>query len=100
MADRLTKSQIHFLKKQAHVKKCIVTVGNAGLTDAVLNEAESSLAHHELMKIKINADDHSSRKKIAEKICQVLGATLILSIGHVIAIYRPAAKPILLLPKN
>jgi len=98
MAPQLTKSQIRFLRKQVHSYKCIVTVGNAGLSEAVLNEAENSLAHHELMKIKINAGDQLTRKKIAQQICTSLGASLVLSIGHVIAIYRPATRPVIVLP--
>ena len=95
----LTKSQILYLRKQAHSRKCIVTVGNAGLTDAVINEADSSLAHHELMKIRVNADDQISRKKITEQICDKLDANLVFAIGHVITVYRPAKKPIIALPK-
>lgn len=95
----LTKTQIRFLKKRVHALKCIVIVGSAGLTEGVLKEADSSLAHHELMKIKINAEDQTSRKKIAEQLCTSLDATLILAIGHVIAVYRAAKNPSIILPK-
>lgn len=99
MPITLTPSQIRFLRKQAHAKKCIVTVGNAGLTDSVIQEADSSLSHHELMKIKINASDKPARKAIIDKMCSALDASLVLAIGHVIAVYRPAKNPQLKLPK-
>jgi len=99
MPTKLTPSQIRYLRKQAHAKKCIVTVGNAGLTDAVIQEADSSLSHHELMKIKINASDKLARKEIADKICGALDAALVLAIGHIIVIYRPAKKALIQLPK-
>lgn len=98
MSNKLSNAQIRFLKKQAHHMKCVVTVGSAGLTDAVINEADVSLAHHELMKVRINADT-ATRKAITQTLCDKLGAALVLSIGHVIAIYRPADPARLALPK-
>ena len=99
MPKTLTKSQILYLRKQAHALKCIVTVGSAGLTDAVINEADSSLEHHELMKIRVNADDQISRKKMTQQICEKLNANLVFAIGHVITVYRAAKKPLIVLPK-
>ena len=78
------------LKSQGHHLKPVVTVGGAGLTDAVLNELEISLNHHELMKVKVSAGDRHERKEIIQALCERLEAELIQSIGHIALIYRPS----------
>lgn len=88
----ITSKQSKYLKKLAHHRKPIVTIGNAGLTPAVLAELSSSLEHHELMKIKITAADHSERKTLTSTICDQLKADFVLAVGHIIAIYRPPSE--------
>jgi RNA-binding protein len=75
------------LKSEAHSLNPVVTIGQSGLTDAVLAELELALDHHELLKVKIRAE-RDDRKVISEKICTSTGAELIQSIGQVIVIYR------------
>jgi len=75
------------LKSEAHSLNPVVTIGQSGLTHAVLAELELALDHHELLKIKIRAE-RDDRKLISEKICTGTGAELIQSIGQVIVIYR------------
>jgi len=75
------------LKSEAHSLNPVVTIGQSGLTDAVLAELELALDHHELLKVKIRAE-RDDRKLISEKICTSTGAELIQSIGQVIVIYR------------
>lgn len=75
------------LKSEAHSLNPVVTIGQSGLTEAVLAELELALDHHELLKVKIRAE-RDDRKVISEKICTSTGAELIQSIGQVIVIYR------------
>ncbi len=75
------------LKSEAHSLKPVVTIGQHGLTDAVLAEIELALDHHELIKIKIRAE-RDERPLISEKICASTGAELIQSIGQITVIYR------------
>jgi len=88
----LNRKQQDFLKKKAHHLKPVVTIGNAGLTDSVVKEIDSSLEHHELLKIKTNAEDKNELRALANTICEQLKARYVLSIGRIIAIYRPAKK--------
>ena len=99
MANQLSAAQRRYLKKMVHSRHVIVIVGNAGLTEAVIKEADSSLQHHELMKIRINAEDRAARTRMSEELCDALNANLVLAVGHVIAVYRPAKPPIIKLPK-
>ena len=95
---RLTTKQKKFLRARAHQLKPVVTVGNAGLTDAVLNELEITIEHHELIKVKLNAATREDRQSMIEKVCQAAHAELVNSIGHVAVFYRQSAKPAIKLP--
>lgn len=75
------------LKAQAHGLKPVITVGQAGLTDAVLAETDCALNAHELIKVKIRAE-RDERNHTCEKMCAATGATLIQSIGQIAVIYR------------
>lgn len=94
----LSNAQIRFLRGLAHKLKPVVTVGNNGLTEAVIRETDLSLNAHELIKVRINGDDKTQRQQVANEICDSCEAQPILSIGHVIAIYRPKKTPTIVLP--
>ena len=78
------------LRGRGHTLKPVVTIGNAGLSPAVMREIDLSLEHHELMKVKITGSDREQRAVIVQSICEKLGAELIQSIGHIALVYRPS----------
>lgn len=80
------------LKARAHALKPVVITGQNGLSDAVMNEIDLALEHHELIKVRINASDREERSMMIGEICQRLSAEMIQSIGHIIAIYRKASR--------
>ena len=84
----LSSQQKRHLKAQAHSKKPVAIVGAKGLTQSVLDEIDAAIAHHELIKIRINADDRESRNQMIEAICAALGAELVQRIGHVAVFFR------------
>jgi RNA-binding protein len=84
----LTETSKRELRRRGHSLKPVVTVGNSGLSKAVVREIGLSLEHHELMKIKISGAEREIRKKIIEQICTTLEAELVQAIGHVALIYR------------
>jgi hypothetical protein len=45
----------------------VVSIGNAGLSKAVLREIELSLEHHELMKIKVGGAERDKRKQFIDR---------------------------------
>ncbi len=73
-------------------------IGNNGLTENVLNEIETSLKAHELIKIKVFGDDREARVGILEEICKRTNAVAIHHIGKQIVIYRTSDKPKIILP--
>ena len=84
----LTEKMKHDLRGRGHTLKPVVSIGNAGLSKAVLREIELSLDHHELMKIKIGGAERDARKQIITRICDSLDAELVQAIGHIALIYR------------
>jgi RNA-binding protein len=94
----VTEPQRRHLRKLAHHLKPVVIVGNAGLSENVITEIDNALAHHELIKVRINAADKTERQAMIESICQQTGADRVLSIGHIAGFYRAAEKPRLVLP--
>lgn len=90
--------QRQYLKALAHKRKPVIIVGAAGLSEAVLKEAELALAHHELLKIRLPASSPDDRKVLMENICASTGAEPVQLVGRVATIYRPGKKPRIVLP--
>jgi len=76
------------LRGREHALKPVVSIGNAGLNAAVLREIELSLAHHELMKIRVGAADREQRRTVIAEVCRHCAAELVQAIGHIALIYR------------
>lgn len=94
----LTEKQKRHLRKLAHPRKPVVIIGENGLSDAVLNEIDLTLAHHELIKVRVNAEDREARAAMIETMCERTGAVLVQRIGHIAVVYRPAEQPVIALP--
>lgn len=96
----LTPAQRLFLRARAHKLKPVVTIGASGLHEGVINEINNSLSHHELIKVRINAGDRTTRQSMTEQIQTETLADLVQVIGHVAVFYRAAEKPAIILPKK
>ena len=96
----ITEKQKRHLRGLAHQRKPVVIIGGAGLTENVMVEIENGIAHHELLKVRINADNRAARRAMIEQICAQTKSELVQAIGHTASFYRPAEKPIISLPKQ
>ncbi|OGV34537.1 MAG: RNA-binding protein [Legionellales bacterium RIFCSPHIGHO2_12_FULL_35_11] len=76
------------LKALAHHLNPVVIIGSKGLTNAVIEETNQALLAHELIKVKVNADDKVARKNMAIALCDSLDANFIQLIGNIAVIYR------------
>ncbi len=90
MSTALTSTQSRFLRGQAHDLKALLQIGAKGLTPAFLTELDAVLEQHELVKIKIGADDREVREAMVAEIIDKSGAALVQRIGHVAVLYRPS----------
>jgi RNA-binding protein len=98
----IAEKQKRWLKKQVHHLKPVVTLGQAGLTDALLAELEIALSHHELIKVKVNAGDREERDAAVRSIADRTGSEIINRIGNTAAFFRsnPEKKAPLQLPSD
>jgi len=95
----MNERQLKQLRRLAHPRRPIVTVGTAGLNDAVIKELEQALTDHELLKVRVRCDDRAERDNVIEELTRRTRSTLVQRIGHVAVLYRPDAKlPRILLP--
>ncbi len=87
----LNSKQRKILEKAAHNLQPVVIIGGAGLTDGVMNMVKTSLAAHELLKIKFN-EYKEDKIDLTNEICSNCDATLVRIIGNVAIIYKEAEK--------
>lgn len=97
----LTTAQNRFLRGQAHGLKAMLQVGDKGVTPALVSEIENALEHHELIKVKVGAEDRVARDAMIEQLAALTGAALVQRIGHVAILYRPSIdKRRIVLPRG
>jgi RNA-binding protein len=84
----LTNPQKRHLKALAHPRKPVVIVGDSGITPAIIREIALALDHHELIKIRVNADDREAREIMILDLCAETGAALVQRIGHIATLFR------------
>lgn len=96
----LTESQKRHLRKLAHSLKPVVIVGSAGLSEGLLQELDATLEHHELIKVRVNAEDREARQALLGDLCSKSRSELVQFIGHIAVLYRRAEKPRLQLPRG
>ena len=84
----LSKPQKKYLRKRGHQLNPVILVADSGLSKTVLQEFDSTIAHHELIKVRIRAADRKSRDAIINELCQKGSADLIQRIGNIALIYR------------
>lgn len=85
---QLSESQKKFLRGLGHQLKPTVFVGDSGLTENLVNEFESTLSHHELIKIKVRVGDRHARDTMISQLCNDSSAVLVQRVGNVALLYR------------
>lgn len=92
MTTVLTSAQTRFLRGQAHDLRAMLQVGGKGITDTLVAELDNALEQHELVKIKVAAEDRETREAMIATLSERSGAALVQRIGHVAVLYRPSKE--------
>ena len=90
MTPALTAAQTRFLRGQAHDLRAMLQVGGKGITGTLMAEVDLALEHHELIKVKVSADDRDARDAMVQAIVEGTGSLLVQRIGHTAVLYRPS----------
>jgi RNA-binding protein len=85
----LTGKQRQFLRGLAHALEPVVRVGRAGASPSVIEETKRSLNAHELIKVRLDHDDSSERKALAQELAKACEAEVAGTIGKLAILYRP-----------
>jgi RNA-binding protein len=86
---QLTEKQRRHLKGLAHPLKPVILMGNAGLTNAVVEETARALSDHELIKVRLPGQDREARDAALAQLAERTASTMVTRIGHVAVLYKP-----------
>ena len=90
----ITSSTRKKYQQIGHHLRPIVAVGNRGITVAVIEEIQTALHDHELIKVKLNIEGKSERAREVKRLSTALNAHFIQLIGKNALLYKksPSAK--------
>ena len=80
------------LRQIGHALNPVVMLGGQGLTENVIEETNRALNDHELIKVKIVAEDREARAALIEEIAQATDAQIVQTIGKIVLLYKKAPK--------
>jgi RNA-binding protein len=89
----LTPKQRSLLRGKAHHLDPVVMIGKEGISEAVLKAANKALEDHELIKVRIPAEDQTEFHDTVAQFMDSIKAEIVQKIGHLLVIYRPSKKP-------
>jgi RNA-binding protein len=89
----LTPKQRSFLRGKAHHLSPVVMIGKEGVSESILKVTDKALEDHELIKIKVPADDQDEFKATSDLLIEQTKAEVVQKIGHLLVMYRKAKKP-------
>ena len=96
----LTPKQRQFLRGLAHPLSPVVRVGRNGVTPAVVAETKKSLLAHELIKVRLDAEDAEERRTQAEFLAKEADAQAAGRVGKIAILFRQREeKPKIKLPR-
>lgn len=76
------------LRARAHHLHPVVTIGQHGLSPTVLKEIDTALKAHELIKVRVMADDRNAREALLGRICEALACDPVQQIGKLLVLWR------------
>ena len=80
------------LRGIGHHLKPVVLIGGNGLSESLLAELDRALEEHELIKVKVHAEDRDSRRAIIDELPKLTGCQLVTTIGNIALVYRAAKR--------
>jgi len=88
----MLEKQKRHLRRLAHPLRPVVMLGNAGLTDGVVQELDRALDDHELVKVSARAGERSTRNAVLDELARRTSAELVQRVGHIGVFYRRSRR--------
>lgn len=95
----LNNKQLRHLRGLAHALKPVIMVGEKGLTQAVIDETINALEAHELIKIKVRAEEKDDRQQMIEQLTRKTNSYFIQQVGHIVTLFKRNKDPKIAIPK-
>jgi RNA-binding protein len=74
-------------------------MGDKGITPTFIRELDTTLEHHELIKVRVRTGDRETRDASITSITEATGAIIVTRVGNIATLYRPRKKkPGIVLP--
>ena len=101
MSQLLTAAQKRHLRAIAHSLKPVILMGAKGLSEALVAELNLALDRHELVKVKLAAEDREARDAALDHLASECGAQIVQRIGNIGVLFRRnKEKPLIVLPRS
>ena len=97
--NNLSNKQIRHLRGLAHELKPVVIIGDKGLTQSVIDEISNALESHELIKVKVRAEEREDRQHMIETMTRKTGSEHVQRVGHIVTLFKRNKKAKIALPK-
>ena len=96
----LTGKQKRHLRALGHNLKPLIQIGKKEVEEALINEANAALDHHELIKVKLLESCMLGKHEASGIMAQACGAEVAQILGKTFLLYRAAKTPVIVLPKS
>ena len=88
-----------YLRSLAQKEEAIFQIGKSGVTTEVVDAVSDALEKRELVKISVLNNCEDDLKYVASACGDRTHSEVVQVIGHRFVLYRPAKKPVIVLPK-
>ncbi|MDY6830020.1 MAG: YhbY family RNA-binding protein [Pseudomonadota bacterium] len=89
----ITPTQRKQYRAIGHHLQPIVVVAENGISAGVRDELDRALHDHELIKVRLTAENRDHRQELLNSVLAATGAELVQRIGHVALILRRSPQP-------
>ena len=92
MNKTLSNKQKKQLKRLGHSLQPVVMIADQGLKETVVAATNEALDTHELIKIRVRADDREARDDLIRKLCEETESEQVGQIGFTALLFRRNRK--------
>jgi RNA-binding protein len=81
------------LKQIAHHLDPVIIVGEQGISEPLIAETQRALSDHELIKVKIQAEERETRRAMGQQLAEACQAEVVQTIGKITVLFRRNPEP-------
>ncbi len=89
---KLNSKDKAYLKALGHHLKPVIQIGKGGIEPSFIENLESTVEYHELIKIKVLENSGDDKLVIAKKIEKATAGNIVQIIGKTLLYYKPFKK--------